>query len=442
MNRWMGVYLSLSVAFTASAQSIALNGTISNESGKPIAGAIVSLSNQSPQDTTDENGRYALTSAGMTNHVVMRLGADHISLRNGIISLFLAKSVAVRIDLFDLQGRLLAQLFNRHVAAGDYRFEIGRAVSAQLTVISVTIGQHTSTFRYIPGPVGNSFDSYGMAQPDGKTQALINVPASMDTLVVWKPGYVLGLKPVASYQGEEDITLDSITLGRFSFFVTSIEAVLELSGNDSGFGGDFRFGMTGPGAGLRGADSICSCIAEKSMPGSSVKLWRAFLSVTADAKGRQVNAIERIGNGPWYDRLGRLLAPTRADLINERPMNGDPVIKNDLPNEDGIPNHKPDGINTVDNHHFVTGSSVNGTLYNATATCEDWTSVTASGSPRCGFSWPRGSGGGMMGGVHWISGFDAGGCARGIELVLNNLNSKIIGNAGGYGGFYCFALTP
>jgi hypothetical protein len=155
-----------------------------------------------------------------------------------------------------------------------------------------------------------------------------------------------------------------------------------------------------------------------------------------------VNAIERIGNGPWYDRLGRLLAPTRADLINERPMNGDPVIKNDLPNEDGIPNHKPDGINTVDNHHFVTGSSVNGTLYNATATCEDWTSVTASGSPRCGFSWPRGSGGGMMGGVHWISGFDAGGCARGIELVLNNLNSKIIGNAGGYGGFYCFALTP
>ena len=440
MNRWMGAYFSLAIAFAVSAQSIALNGTISNESGAPVAGAIVSLSNQPSQDTTDENGQYTLAGAGSTNRAVPRPGADHISFGNGIVSLSLAKSGPVRIDLLDLRGRMVVRLLNRNVAAGDYRFEIGR-ISAQLTVISVTIGQRASTFRYIPGPEGSRFDSPDGAQSNGKSPVLVNVPAG-DTLVVWKPGYVLGLKPITSYQGEENLSLDSITLPRFSFFITSLNAILELSKSDSGFGGDFRFGMTGPGAGLRGADSICSCIAEKSMPGSSVKLWRAFLSVNADAKGRQVNAIDRIGSGPWYDRLGRLLAPTRSDLINERPMNGDPVIKNDLPNEDGIPNHKPDGINTVDNHHFVTGSSVNGTLYNATATCEDWTSVTASGRPRCGFAWPRGSGGGMMGGTHWISGFDAGGCAKGIELVVNNLNSPIIGNAGGYGGFYCFALTP
>jgi hypothetical protein len=441
MNRWMGAYLSLAIAFAASAQSIALNGAISNETGKPIAGAIVSLSNQPLQDTTDENGQYTLAGASITDRVVQQLGADHISLRKGIISLFLAESGPVRIDLLDLQGRIVARLLNRHVAGGDYRFEIGR-ISAQLMVISVTIGQRTSTFCYIPGPEGSRFNSPRGAQPNGKTCVLVTVPASMDTLVVWKSGYVLGLNPITSYQGVVNDTLDSISLGRFSFFVISLNAILELSKSDSGFGGDFRFGMTGPGAGLRGADSICSCIAEKSMPGSSVKLWRAFLSVTADAKGRQVNAVDRVGSGPWYDRLGRLLAPTRADLINERPMNGDPVIKNDLPNEDGIPNHKPDGINTVDNHHFVTGSKPDGTIYSATTTCEDWTSKTASGKPRCGFAWPRGSGGGLMGGTNWLSGFDAGGCAAGIELVVNNLNSPIIGNAGGYGGFYCFALTP
>jgi hypothetical protein len=316
-------------------------------------------------------------------------------------------------------------------------------------VISVTTGQRTSTFLHVPGIEGG-FESNGSEQSDGNKRVFVDVPAGIDTLMVWKPGYVLGVKPITTYEGVINDTLDTIALPRFSFFVTSLKAILELSKSDSGFGGDFRFGFTGPGAGLRGADSICSCIAEKSMSGSSVKRWRAFLSVTADAKGRQVNAIDRVGSGPWYDRMGRLLVPTRADLIHDRPMNGDPVIKNDLPNEDGIPNHKPDGITTVDNHHFVTGSKTDGTLQFSTnstgdtvnSTCANWTSVTASGSPRCGFSWPRGSGGGLMGGTNWISGFDAGGCARGIELVFNNLKSPIIGNAGGYGGFYCFALTP
>ena len=73
--------------------------------------------------------------------------------------------------------------------------------------------------------------------------------------MVWKSGYVLGIKSIFSYQGEENFSLDSITLDRFSFFVTSLKAILELSESDSGFGGDLRFGMTGPGAGLRGADS-------------------------------------------------------------------------------------------------------------------------------------------------------------------------------------------
>src|SRR4051812_38554586 len=53
----------------------------------------------------------------------------------------------------------------------------------------------------------------------------------------------------------------------FSFFVTSLRAMQRLSGSADGFGGDLRFGETGEGAGLRGADQICTTIAEQSMPG-------------------------------------------------------------------------------------------------------------------------------------------------------------------------------
>ncbi len=241
-------------------------------------------------------------------------------------------------------------------------------------------------------------------------------------------------------------------LSRFSFFVTSVRALVELSGNSQGFGGDLRFGETGAGAGLRGADKICTAIAERSMPGSGRKVWHAFLSATNDGSGSRVNAIDRIGNGPWYDRLGRLLANNRTELLNTRPPNADPAIINDFPNEDGVPNHAPDvGMGQVDNHDMLTGSNSQGQLYSMTATCLDWTSAMGNtaleGRPRVGHSWPRGGPGGPGGGsgAHWINALDEAGCRAGISLIEMGPpipSNPTVGSGGGYGGFYCFAMEP
>jgi hypothetical protein len=455
MNRLTGLYLILAITFTSSAaQTVNLTGTVSNKSGQPISGAVVSLPSQALLDTTDANGAYSITGSSAVKLRPILQSTDKISLRNGILSLRLTKPALVRVEMFDVRGHSLAKVLNRHASAGDYQFNIvTKPLAAQIMVISVAIGQRVSTFRHLPLPGSKHTVLSNTSSSNGGGRLLAGAPTGIDALEAYKSGYGLATSPISSYEGEVNITLDTITLPFFSFFVTSLKAILELSDSDSGFGGDFRFGFTGPGAGLRGADSICSCIAEKSMPGSSVKQWRAFLSVSADQYGRQVNAIDRIGSGPWHDRLGRVLAPTRADLQKDRPINGDPAIAKDLPNEDGVPNHRPDPtLPQVDNHHFVTGSKTDGTLDTRTAisTCEDWTSKSALDSlmvdslkgPRCGFSWPRGSGGGTMGGTNWISGFDAGGCVAGIELSTNSLSGKFIGNAGGYGGFYCFALTP
>ena len=242
-------------------------------------------------------------------------------------------------------------------------------------------------------------------------------------------------------------------LDKFSFFVTSLKAIRELSKNQNGFGGDLRYGFTGAGAGLKGADKICSEIAEMSMEGSSVKQWRAFLSVTADENGKQVNARDRIGNGPWYDRLGRLLAPDLTSLLNTRPLNGNSAIKNDFPNEDGVPNHQPDPTQPeVDNHDMITGSNTEGKLYGSSGTCKDWTSnlgTSDEGQPRVGHSWPRSGGpaaGGGMGDMSdWMSALNESGCKPGVNLVETGApdpKAKTIGSGGGYGGFYCFALFP
>jgi hypothetical protein len=261
---------------------------------------------------------------------------------------------------------------------------------------------------------------------------------------------------------------------RFSFFITSLAALRELSGNTNGFGGDLRFGQPD---GLSGADEICRQIAQRSMPGNT-KTWHAFLSVTRGPDGNPVHAIDRIGEGPWYDRLGRLIALNLADLAQPRPRGADPAIINDLPNEDGVPNHNPDGTGNVDNHDMLTGTNASGRLFSTdwSSTCHDWTSIVGTdGTPHCGHPWPTGAGGGGIGGrdggiiipppgrdggggfppgfdaggfgdlANWMSALDEAGCAPGVSIVEMgppNPANRTVGSGGGYGGFYCFALTP
>jgi hypothetical protein len=227
--------------------------------------------------------------------------------------------------------------------------------------------------------------------------------------------------------------------------VTSLQSLRDLSGSQDGFGGDLRFGEA---TGLAGADKICATIAERSMPGAGAKQWRAFLSTVAGP----VHAINRIGSGPWYDRMGRLVASNLTQLRMDRPGDADPAIKNDLPNEFGVPNHNPDGTGNVDNHDILTGSGMNGMLFmsNMAYTCNDWTfkDAVANMGPQVGHSWcmvtsclPAGAGSG----TNWMETLREGGCAPGINLMSGGGPQRgvfTVGTGGGYGAFYCFALTP
>ena len=88
----------------------------------------------------------------------------------------------------------------------------------------------------------------------------------------------------------------------------------------------------------------------------------------------------------------------RAGLMMTRPQ-GDSTIVNDLPNENGIPNHSDGapgctGNSCPDNHDTLTGSTSAGMLLTGTGTtCSDWTSAVGSaGRPGLGHSWPANSG--------------------------------------------------
>lgn len=252
---------------------------------------------------------------------------------------------------------------------------------------------------------------------------------------------------------ECDLEVEGEGADLFSSFIISYEA-LQREAMEMGLPNP-ELGLGGNLGGIEGADAICQRAAEYSTVCAANKTWHAFLSTST------VDAIDRVGTGPWYDRLGRKIADTTEDLLNERPNNIDQAIATDWPNEFGVPNHNPDNQGDVDNHEVLTGSGEDGRLYSqqgtgnygapngcndfdwtvAHATCNDWTSTEEEGCPRVGHSWYTGNGGS---GRHWISVWNEGGCARGVNLVQMGgiqMDNKSVGSAGGYGGYYCFAVT-
>jgi YD repeat-containing protein len=214
MNRGTGLYLIVVIAFAASAQSIALSGTVSNQSGRPISGAVVSLLRQALADTTDANGAYSITGATAVNPTPILQSTERIFLSNGIVWLSLTKPEVVRIEMFDIRGQVLARALDRRVSGGNYRFDIMTSpIAAQIVVIYITIGQRVSAFRSFPLPGGKSAVSSSAPPSTGLERLLAAVQPAIDTVKASATGYVSKATPISSYQGVVNITLATIICG-------------------------------------------------------------------------------------------------------------------------------------------------------------------------------------------------------------------------------------
>jgi hypothetical protein len=120
----------------------------------------------------------------------------------------------------------------------------------------------------------------------------------------------------------------------------------------------------GPGdganlGGLAGADRQCMILAEAA--GVTGKTWRAYLSTST------VDARDRVGNGPWFNANGVMIAADLAALHSDA---------NAISKETGL-NEKGEQVNgrgdSPNRHDILTGSDANGRVV-ADRTCGDWTS--------------------------------------------------------------------
>jgi hypothetical protein len=150
---------------------------------------------------------------------------------------------------------------------------------------------------------------------------------------------LLGLTTVAQAQQAD-----------MSFFVTSV---------NPGKGGDL--------GGLAGADAHCQALAKAA--GSTSSNWAAYLSTTEPGGNAGVNARDRIGNGPWKNVKGVVIATSVENLHSDK-VN---INKQTALTEKG--ETFPTSGEPGNSHDILTGSDPQGMFSTAggDTTCGNWT---------------------------------------------------------------------
>ncbi len=131
-----------------------------------------------------------------------------------------------------------------------------------------------------------------------------------------------------------------------TFFVTS---------TGSGKGADF--------GGLTGADRLCQTLA--AAVGAGGKTWRAYLSTQGAGA---VNAKDRIGDGPWQNAKGVVVAKNNAELHATNNL----TKQTALTEKGEVVNGRGD---TPNQHDVLTGTQPDGTAFGGAddKTCGNWT---------------------------------------------------------------------
>ena len=135
------------------------------------------------------------------------------------------------------------------------------------------------------------------------------------------------------------------TASEMTFFITSV---------GPGKGGDL--------GGLAGADAHCAKLAEAA--GATGKTWRAYLSTDTE------NARDRIGNGPWQNAKGVVIAANLDEL------HGDANKISKTVGLDEMGNPVKGRGDTPNQHDILTGSDANGMAV-AGMNCRNWTSSSS-----------------------------------------------------------------
>ncbi len=220
----------------------------------------------------------------------------------------------------------------------------------------------------------------------------------------------------------------TVLLGAIAGVVLSSAAVLAQNEEQPPIGFFVTSTMhNGNLGGLAGADAECQQLA--AAVGAGNRTWRAYLSAHRSPTQPAVNARDRIGEGPWYNSEGIMIAGNIADLHGDVQRDTNLINVRTALTEKGEPVNGFDQPDLPNEHDILTGSDSHGRPFPAALnrvhdfTCGNWTSDSVDHHAMIGHH-DRMSGRNTS----WNSSHTTQGC------TLEAFNGS-----GGAGRFYCFA---
>ena len=205
------------LAFCGAASAYTITGSVSDEQGKALEGASVSLLKEGKTATTDNQGKFTIHEDEQIDAIHGFHGSvGYISVNNGVLSYSQGSSAPVHVQIFNSLGY---QVFKKTLQ-GSGMFDLNRAIKARGTYFAqVSVGSAKQSFKFATeGNYISTFNTqHALLKDAAQGEAIRFTADGFDTLTVplgtldttlnvklkavapqFKFGYALGNDPTPS----------------------------------------------------------------------------------------------------------------------------------------------------------------------------------------------------------------------------------------------------
>jgi poly(3-hydroxybutyrate) depolymerase len=207
------------LAFCGVASAYTITGSVSDDQGKALKGASVSLLKEGKSATTDDQGKFTIHEDESDALHGYRNSVGYIGVNGGVLSYSQSSSSPVQVKIFNSLGH---QVFGTTLQ-GSGTYDLNRAIKARGTYFAhVSVGSAKQTFKFTTdgsysATLGMQADNAALMKAAAQGEAIRFVAQGFDTLTVplgtldttldvklkatapqFKFGYALGNDPTPS----------------------------------------------------------------------------------------------------------------------------------------------------------------------------------------------------------------------------------------------------
>jgi glucosylceramidase len=226
LSKLLCIVVCMSGLFYSLDAAVAITGTVKDQAGSPVMGAIVSLSAAGLTAESDKNGAYSLGGTVLAMSPIEAI-PDFQSPRiasNSLLFNVRGHGAHIRTEVYDCPGRLVRIMLDKTLTNGFYRISLfDEGLPRKMYMLKVRIGDEVTVLRMpLVNHTPRSLSGLAMSDAAKSNSSLAKASASVDSLVAWAVGYNVTRLGIDNATGVYDLTLQkTVPTGQVQVLQTS-----------------------------------------------------------------------------------------------------------------------------------------------------------------------------------------------------------------------------